>query len=443
MAARARRAAGPNAARGARRRHPTPARRRGRHLPPPGEDEQPWALDPLPLSLTAAGWAELEAGVAQRALLLDRLLADLYGPRLTLRTGLLPVEVVLGHPGYVHGWARATPRPRELFLAGTDLVRTTDGWRVLGDRVQAPSGAGYALANRRIVSRVLAAVRRGAQIRRLGPFFDAMRRGLEELAPAADRARIVLLTPGPRSETAYEQALLASRLGFPLVLASELTVRDGRVWQRAMGGAGRLEPVDVILRRVDATWCDPLDLRQDSHLGVPGLLEAARLGTVTIVNGLGSGVAENPGLLPFLPAAARALLDEPLALPGAPTWWCGEPTGRSHVLTHLADLFVKPIARGDGRRSVDGAALTTAERAEPPRAPTAPAPAPPAPPRARRAPCRSGRADAARRCRRAAPPPAGRWPSPGRARRPAAPSPRAAHRTRSRSAPAQPRSWTS
>jgi len=207
-------------------------------------------------------------------------------------------------------------------------------------------------------------VRRSAQIRRLGPFFDAMRRGLEELAPAADRARIVLLTPGPRSETAYEQALLASRLGFPLVLASELTVRDGRVWQRAMGGAGRLEPVDVILRRVDATWCDPLDLRQDSHLGVPGLLEAARLGTVTIVNGLGSGVTENPGLLPFLPAAARALLDEPLALPGAPTWWCGEPTGRSHVLTHLADLFVKPIARGDGRRSVDGAALTTAERAE-------------------------------------------------------------------------------
>jgi uncharacterized circularly permuted ATP-grasp superfamily protein len=123
---------------------------------------------------------------------------------------------------------------------------------------RSPSGAGYALANRRIVSRVLAAVRRHAQIRRLGPFFDAMRRGLEELAPATDRARVVLLTPGPRSETAYEQALLASRLGFPQLLASELTVREGRV------------------RRVDAAWCDPLDLRQDSHLGVPGLLEAAR-----------------------------------------------------------------------------------------------------------------------------------------------------------------------
>lgn len=334
------------------------------YRPPGGEDEQPWALDPLPLPLDGPTWAELEAGVAQRALLLDRLLADVYGPRLTLRTGVLPVEVVFGHPGYVHGWARATPRSRELFLAGTDLVRTPEGWRVLGDRVQAPSGAGYALANRRIVARVLAAVRRDAQIQRLGPFFDAMRRGLEELAPATDRAHVVLLTPGPQSETAFEQALLASRLGFPLVLGSELTVREGRVWHTTMGGAGRLEPVDVILRRVDAPWSDPLDLRQDSHLGVPGLLEAARLGTVTVVNGIGSGVAENPGLLPFLPALAQALLDEPLILQGARTWWCGDPAGRSHVLARMTELLIKPIARGEERFTLDGGELTAAERAE-------------------------------------------------------------------------------
>ena len=235
---------------------------------------------------------------------------------------------------------------------------------MLGDRVQAPSGAGYALANRRIVSRVLAAVRRDAQIRRLGPFFDAMRRGLEELAPATDRARVVLLTPGPRSETAYEQALLASRLGFPLVLASELTVREGRVWQRTMGGAmGGSSPWTWSCAASTPPGATP-STSPGLPLGVPGLLEAARLGTVAVVNGLGSGVAENPGLLPFLPAAARALLDEPLALAGAPTWWCGEPIGRSHVLTHLADLLVKPIARGEGRATVDGAALTTAERAE-------------------------------------------------------------------------------
>ncbi len=332
------------------------------YRPPGSDDEQPWALDPLPLPVDADDWALLEAGVAQRARLLDRLLADLYGPRLTLRTGLLPVEVVLGHPGFVPGWARerGSPAPRELFLAGADLVRTPDGWRALGDRVQAPSGAGYALANRRVVTRVLGGVR--TRPRRLAPFFDAMRRGLEELAPGG---RVVLLSPGPQSETAYEQALLAARLGFPLVLGSELRVRDGRLWRRTLDptGPGR-EPVDVVLRRVDAGWCDPLDLRQGSQLGVPGLLEAARRGTVTVANGIGSGVAENPGLLPFLPELCEALLDEPLTVPGAPTWWCGDPAGRSHVLARLPELLVKPIARDGGRDTVDGAALSTAARAE-------------------------------------------------------------------------------
>ncbi len=330
---------------------------------PPGQAERAWALDPLPVLLDAADWATLSAGVAQRTRLLDVLLADLYGPRLTLRTGLLPVEVVLGHPGFVPGWSRGrgTPPPREVFLAAADLTRTPAGWHVLSDRVQAPSGAGYALANRRVVARVLADVRRRSHVQRLGPFFDAMRLGLEELAPASERPRVVLLTPGADSETAYEQALLASRLGFPLVLGSELTVRDGRVWQRTLG---RLEPVDVVLRRVDAAWCDPLDLRQDSALGVPGLLEAARRGAVAVVNGLGSGVAENPGLLPYLPALAEALLDEPLLLPAAPTWWCGDDASRAHVLAHLPELLVKPLARDEGRDTVDGAALSAAQRAE-------------------------------------------------------------------------------
>ncbi len=330
------------------------------YRPPGGEEEQPWALDPVPLMLGGDEWAALEAGVAQRAELLDRLLSDLYGPRLTLRTGLLPPEVVLGHEGYVRGWARAPGAPprRELFLAGTDLARTPEGWFVVGDRVQAPSGAGYAMANRRVVARVLAAVHRQSRIHRLRPFFDAVRRGLEELVP--DRVpRIVLLTPGPQSETAFEQALLSSELGFPLVLGSELQVREGRVWQRTLG---RLEPVDVILRRVDAAWCDPLDLRQGSHLGVPGLVEAARLGTVAVVNGLGSGVAENPGLLPFLPALADALLDEPLALPVAPTWWCGDPMGRAHVLARMSELLIKPIARVEGRVTLIGSELTAEQR---------------------------------------------------------------------------------
>lgn len=331
------------------------------YRPAGGDVEQPWALDPLPLVLDGAEWAALERGVAQHAELLDRLLSDLYGPRLTLRTGLLPVEVVLAHEGYVRGWVRGAGAPprRELFLAGADLARTPHGWQIVGDRVQSPSGAGYALANRRVASRVLAPVHRRSRIHRLGPFFDAVRRGLEELAP--DSSRIVLLNPGPQSETAFEQALLASTLGFPLVQGSELAVREGRVWRRTLG---RRESVDVILRRVDAAWCDPLDLRAGSQLGVPGLLEAARLGAVTVVNGIGSGVAENPGLLPFLPALAEALLDEPLILPAAPTWWCGDPASLSHVLARMPELLIKPIARSEGRSTVDGAELSTAERAD-------------------------------------------------------------------------------
>ena len=274
------------------------------YRPPDGAAEQPWRLDPLPVLLDAARWAELTTGLAQRAELLDRLLADLYGPRRTLRSGLLPPELVLGHAGYLRGWARTehTPDRRELF-PGRRRPRPHRA-RLAAD-LRAGTGpvrAGYAMANRRVVARVLPAVHRRAGIQRLRPFFDAVRAGLQALAnPAIDRTdgpRVVLLTPGPHSETAFEQALLSSLLGFPLVQGSELTVRDGRVWQRALS---RLEPVDVILRRVDAAWCDPLDLRQDSRLGVPGLLGAARLGTVAVVNGIGSGVIENPGLLPFLP----------------------------------------------------------------------------------------------------------------------------------------------
>jgi uncharacterized circularly permuted ATP-grasp superfamily protein/uncharacterized alpha-E superfamily protein len=336
------------------------------YRPPDGSTDQPWALDPLPVLFDAGRWTELAAGLAQRALLLDRLLADLYGPRRTLRSGLLPPELVLGHAGYLRGWSRGpdTPPRRELFLAGADVARTEHGWQLISDRVQAPSGAGYAMANRRVVARVLPAVHRRAGIAHLRPFFDAVRSGLLALAPDAERPdgpRVVLLTPGPQSETAFEQALLSSLLGFPLVLGSELTVRDGRVWQRAMG---RLEPVDVILRRVDAAWCDPLDLRQGSRLGVPGLLEAARLGTVAVVNGIGSGVIENPGLLPYLPALAEALLDETLALPAAATWWCGEPSARAHVLARLPELLIKPIARGDDRATAVGSELSAAERAE-------------------------------------------------------------------------------
>ncbi len=172
---------------------------------------------------------------------------------------------------------------------------------------------------------------------------------------------MVLLTPGPGSETAFDQAFLSTLLGYPLVSGQDLTVRAGRVWMRSLE---RLEPVDVVVRRVDAWFCDPLELRPDSRLGVPGLLEAARRGTVAVVNPLGAGVLENPGLLPFLPALSKALLGEPLALPSVPTWWCGDRASRSHVLARLDRLVVRPISRGVGRGSRFGWELSTAELEE-------------------------------------------------------------------------------
>ncbi|QCW52152.1 hypothetical protein FE634_20115 [Nocardioides dongxiaopingii] len=299
-----------------------------------------WRLDPMPLILDAAQWTRLEVGLAQRAELLNAVLADLYGEQRLLAEGVLPPAVVLGHPGFVRPVARASARdPRPLVLAATDLGRDHRGeWRVLGDRAQAPSGLGYAMENRRVLSRVLPELYREAGLHRMEPFFSALRSALLQSAQGElPDPRVVVLTPGSRSETAYDQAFIASALGFPLVQGSDLVVRDGWVQMRVFG---RLERVDVILRRVDAGWSDPLELRGDSQLGVAGLAEAVRRGRVRVVNGLGAGVLENPGLLPYMPAMCEALLGEPLRLEAVPTWWCGDPDGLGHVLDHLDDLTV-------------------------------------------------------------------------------------------------------
>ncbi len=326
--------------------------------------EQTWGLDPLPVFVDEGEWATLEPGLIQRAQLLEALLHDLYGPRIALRSGALPNEIVHGHPGFLRAWDGAAPgAARQLFLAAADLARGQDGaWCVIADRVQAPSGAGYAMANRRVVSRVLPALHRQSEIHRLGPFFHAMRIGLEQVAPpTAEAPRAVLLTPGTQSETAFEQAYLSTLLGYPLVRGKDLVVADGRVWQQTLG---RLEQVDVILRRVDSWYCDPLDLRPDSELGVPGLVEAARAGSVSVVNGLGCGVLENPGLLPFLPALCQLLLDEPLRLKSVPTWWCGDVEGLAKVRDSLATMVVKPLARGIGRTHLFGWELSEAQQGD-------------------------------------------------------------------------------
>ena len=303
-----------------------------------------WKIDPIPLVVTSDEWARIESAVVQRAELLNLVLADLYGERELLARGLLPPEVVYGHPGFLRACDQIRiPGAQQLFTLAVDLVRDRAGstW-VLADRADTPTGAGYAIANRTVTSRVFPSLHRNAQVHRLAPFVRALRAGLESVAPdPAHEPRIVVLSPGAHSTTAFEHEFLATSLGYSLVEGADLTVRGGRVLVRSLG---RLERVDVILRRVDAWHCDPLELSPDSTTGVPGLTEACRRGTVTVVNTLGSGVLENPGLLPFLPAIAQHLLGEQLSLPTVPTWWCGEPAGRSHVLSHLGELAVRPIA---------------------------------------------------------------------------------------------------
>ena len=328
----------------------------------PAPSAAPWSLDPVPVLLASDEWAGVEFGVVQRAELLNLVLTDLYGPRQLLRRGLLPAAVVLGHNGFLRPCDQIrVPGNQQLFTIAVDLARDSrGGCTVLGDYTQAPSGAGYALENRVVVSRVFPSLYRDSQVHRLAPFFRALRASLQAVAPPeAEDPRIVLLSPGPWSETAFEHAYLASHLGYPLVEGADLVVRDGHVWMRSLR---RLERVDVILRRTDAWFCDPLELRADSKLGVPGLVEAARLGGVSIVNTLGSGVLENPGLLAFLPRLAEELLGEQLLLPSVPTWWCGDEKSLSHVLAQLESLVIKPIARGAGPTSVFPWELSAADK---------------------------------------------------------------------------------
>jgi uncharacterized circularly permuted ATP-grasp superfamily protein/uncharacterized alpha-E superfamily protein len=324
-------------------------------------EPQPWRLDPLPLIIDDREWAGLEAGLVQRAELLDAIMSDLYGARRLLSRRHVPAAAIFDHDEYLRPLVGSEAMAgQRLFMIAADLGRDTSGqWKVISDRTQAPSGAGYAMQNRRVVSRVMPEIYHQANLHRLTPFFQAMRLALVDAAPSAvEDPRVVVLSPGTHSETAFDQAFVASLLGFPLLEGSDLTVRDGRVWMRVLG---KLEQVDVILRRVDCTWMDPLELRPGSGLGVAGLMECVRQGSVSVLNNLGSGVLENPALLPFLPELCERLLGQSLRLPSVETWWCGDEAALSHVLNSLDSIVIRPISRGHGR-SVRGGALSRRQR---------------------------------------------------------------------------------
>ena len=302
-----------------------------------------WELDPFPVILTRSEWEKMERGLVQRAHLMERLLEDVYGEQRCLREGWLPPALIYGHPGFLRPCHGLPIRGnRRLLLYSVDLARTADGNMIaLRDRSEAPVGCGYALENRLALTRMVPEFFQGKRVRKVAPFFRSLQQTLQDVPSATPR--VVLLSPGSHSPTFFEQAYLAQFLGFDLVCGDDLTVRDNRVYLKLLEG---LQPVDVILKRMTDPFCDPLELRSDTVIGVPGLVQAVRAGNVIIANSLGSAWLESPALHAFLPQLFQKFLGEEPLLPCVQTWWCGDPASLSVVLERLDSMVIKPTFAG-------------------------------------------------------------------------------------------------
>lgn len=327
----------------------------------PGGRVRPWRLDGFPLLLPQREWDELAAGLRQRAVLLDIVLKDIYGPQTLLKQGLLPPELIFSHSGF-HRPLHGQSPPGGLFLHhyAADLARSPDGrWWVAADRTEDPGGAGYALENRIVLSRVLPEAFHDCEVQRLASYFISLRDHLRYLVPHRENPFIVLLTAGPGTSNFFEDIYLARYLGFTLVQGDDLGVRDDRVVLKTLGG---LTPVDVIVRRVESHLCDPLDLVGDSVYGVAGLLQAVRKGTVVVANALGSGLVQSPAFMAFLAPLCRALFGEDLKIPSVATWWCGGARERDHVISNLDRLVVRDAFLKRRKDPIRPSELTSKDR---------------------------------------------------------------------------------
>lgn len=301
---------------------------------------RPWRMDPVPFLIAPEEWRHLERGLIQRARLLNAIAADVYGPQQMLTEGLLPPSLILGNRNFLRPLHGVETRDGVyLHFLAMDLVRAADDrWWVVADRTQAPAGAGYALENRVVTTRTLPNLFRETQVHRLASFFQAMSDHLVQLT-RRDDPLIVLMTPGPHNETYFEHAYLARYLGFPLVEGADLTVRDNKVYLKTLDG---LKQVDLIFRRVDSEFCDPIELRTDSLLGVAGLVAAVRANNVVVANALGSGILECEAIKSFLPSLCQQLVGEEIEIPSVATWWCGQTRERNYVRSHFDSLVIRP-----------------------------------------------------------------------------------------------------
>ena len=307
--------------------------------------QRPWALDLFPCLLTQNDWQGIEKGVIQRARVLEGMMADVYGPQELLKRALLPAALTQGHPGYLRAMHGARPvGGKFLHIAAFDLARGPSGqWWVVSQRTQAPSGLGYLLENRAIISRLFPQAFKNLHVRQLTSTYKSLVDNMRQMSPAGANAHIALLTPGPYNETYFEHAYLARSLGLTLVEGNDLTVRNQKLYLKTLHG---LEPIHGLLKRLDDEFLDPLELRADSSLGVPGILQAIRAGNVLMANAPGSAFLESPALLGFMPGIADYVIGETLSLPALPTWWCGERAALAAVLPRLENSVIKPSYPG-------------------------------------------------------------------------------------------------
>src|SRR6202167_348654 len=330
----------------------------------PAGIERPWPLSHVPLIIEPSEWEQLETGLVQRAELLEAVLADSYGPATLTREGRLPAALIAGNPEYLRPLVGvAPPGGAHLRFYAVDIGRGTDGrWWVLSDRTQAPSGAGYAIENRLALSRAVPDIYRQARVERVAPFFAAFQAELVALN-RQDDARTCLLTPGPMNETYFEHAYLARYLGLLLVDGEDLVARDDGVFIRTVSGLRRTE---VLLRRIDADFADPLELNAASRLGVAGLVQAVRDDKIVIINSLGAGLVEARALLAFLPALAPIVLGEELKVSNVATWWLRGADMREEMIEKLDTMVIarafEPQLEERGASEVLGAKLDDVQR---------------------------------------------------------------------------------
>ena len=325
--------------------------------------EKVFPFDVIPRVISARTWARLEAGLRQRVQALNLFLEDVYGRKLILRQGVVPAETVLSSPNYLRE-VDGMPAPRGIrcHIAGVDLVRDHRGeFLVLEDNLRTPSGISYVLANRAVMKRVLPDLFEGYPVRPVESYCHQLLRNLRWLAPeAVEDPTVVLLTPGIHNSAYYEHLYLAKEMGIDLVQGADLVVDQDRVFMRTTRGLRR---VHVIYRRVDDEWLDPVFGRQDSLVGVPGLVNAYRAGGVTIANGLGAGVADDKAVYALIPKIIRYYLDEDPILPNVETHLCADDSQRRYVLEHLDRLVVKAVGGSGGYGMLIGPAASAAERA--------------------------------------------------------------------------------